>query len=161
MSMINNDRLKPRDIYESNIIDKTTRSINFIALTNDTFTFTIFIQYFASALVLCVSTFKLLNAKPFSSEFFSMVIYTTTMLIQIYIYCNNASKVTYQSETLTLSIYDSEWTSLSINERKSLIIIMASTLAPQVYKSGYMITLSLRAFTNILKTSYSIFSILK
>ncbi|KAF7996255.1 hypothetical protein HCN44_001887 [Aphidius gifuensis] len=116
---------------------------------NGTFTYSIFIQYFVNSIAICSSAFQLTYTDTLSKEFGSLIVYIICMTLQIYLYCSFGENISYESETLTLSIYDSEWTSLSINERKSLIIIMASTLAPQVYKSGYMITLSLRAFTNV------------
>ncbi|XP_044001661.1 uncharacterized protein LOC122847868, partial [Aphidius gifuensis] len=64
----------------------------------------------------------------------------------------------YISDTLILSLYDTQWTSLSINGKKSLIIMMIHSRKLIQYTCGYIVTLSLDAFTSILKLSYSIFN---
>nr|AZQ24948.1 odorant receptor [Aphidius gifuensis] len=132
----------------------------FAKTTNNTFKIPIFIQYFASALVLCVSTFSLSQIEPLSTEFISLFMYLICVSTQIYIYCDCATDVYFESDSISTSIYKSNWTSLSVSNQKSLIIIMARTLKPIKYTSGY-IELSLTSFNNLLKMSYSIYNVLK
>lgn len=57
--------------------------------------------------------------------------------------------VFFQSGTLSLNFYDIQWTSLSINEKKNLIMMMMGSLKPVQYTCGYIITLSLDSFTSV------------
>ncbi|XP_063978285.1 odorant receptor 46a-like [Diachasmimorpha longicaudata] len=132
----------------------------FSKMTNDTFTGSIFLQYCASSLVLCVSVFTLTQLKPLSKEFNSLLMYVGCMLVQIFIFCDAANDVTIRSETMAEGIYKMDWTSLSVNSQKSLVLIMARTLRPIRYTSGHVVSLSLVSFSSLLKMSYSVYNIL-
>uniref|UniRef100_A0A0C9RBE7 Odorant receptor n=1 Tax=Fopius arisanus TaxID=64838 RepID=A0A0C9RBE7_9HYME len=132
----------------------------FSRATNDTFTGSIFLQYCASSLVLCVSVFTLTHLKPLSKEFNSLLMYVGCMLVQIFIFCDAANDVTIRSETMGDGIYKMDWTSLSVKSQKSLVLIMARTLRPIRYTSGHVVSLSLVSFSSLLKLSYSVYNIL-
>ncbi|XP_011311655.1 odorant receptor 46a, isoform A [Fopius arisanus] len=134
--------------------------LRFSKATNDTFTVSIFLQYCASSLVICVSVFSLSTLKPLSKEFNSLVMYVACMLIQIYIFCDAANEATIKSGTIADAIYEMDWTALSTTSQKSLVLMMARTLRPIMYTSGHMISLSLVSFNSLLKLSYSIWNIL-
>ncbi|XP_063988385.1 odorant receptor 46a-like [Diachasmimorpha longicaudata] len=134
--------------------------LEFSKSTNATFTGSIFLQYCASSLVLCVSVFSLSHMKPLSKEFNSLLMYVACMLVQIFIFCDAANEVTIKSQTIADAIYDMDWTSLSVNSKKSLVLIMVRTLRPIMYTSGHVISLSLVSFSSLLKLSYSVYNIL-
>ncbi|XP_063989745.1 uncharacterized protein LOC135168984 [Diachasmimorpha longicaudata] len=157
---------KPEEILkiETKYLTSHTRHhlaiLEFSKTTNDIFTISIGIQYCVSSLVLCVSAFSLSHMKPFSKEFNSLMMYLACMLLQIFIFCAAANEVTIKSGTVADAIYEMDWTSLSINSKKSLILIMVRTLKPIMYTSAHLISLSLVSFTSVLKLSYSVFNIL-
>nr|AZQ24894.1 odorant receptor [Aphidius gifuensis] len=130
----------------------------FAKLLNGTFTYSIFIQYFVNSIAICSSAFQLTYTDTFSKEFGTLIVYIICMTLQIYLYCIFGENISSESDTLTFSL--DEWTSLSINGKKSLIIMMLRSLKPIKYTCGYIVTLSLDAFTSILKLSYSIFNLL-
>ncbi|XP_044001662.1 odorant receptor 47a-like, partial [Aphidius gifuensis] len=152
------NKLQPRDDNETKILSIDGRKIRFAETTNETFTYSMFIQYFVSSVAICSSVFQLTYINVLSKEFVSLIAYIMCMTTQIYIYCICGENISSESDTVTFSLYNSEWTSLSINGKKSLIIMMIRSLKPIKYTCGYIITLSLDAFTNILKLSYSIFN---
>nr|AZQ24940.1 odorant receptor [Aphidius gifuensis] len=133
----------------------------FAELSNYIFSKAIFFQYFASSIVLCVSTFSLSQEKTFSKEFNNLIMYLACMLSQIYVLCNWSTNVHIESTSIATGVYESDWPSLLIGSRKNLVIMMIRTLRPIQYSSGYIVNLSLTAFANLLKTSYSAYNILQ
>uniref|UniRef100_A0A0C9QGX1 Or46a_0 protein n=1 Tax=Fopius arisanus TaxID=64838 RepID=A0A0C9QGX1_9HYME len=123
--------------------------LEFSKMTNETFTVSIFLQYCASTLVLCISVFTMTNLKPFSKEFNSLLMYVSCMLVQIFVICDAANDVTVRSENMSEGIYRMDWTCLSIASQKSLVLIMARTLKPIRYTSGHVVNLSLVSFGSV------------
>nr|AQN78479.1 olfactory receptor 77 [Meteorus pulchricornis] len=132
----------------------------FAKFTNQSFDVSIFLQYCASSLILCVSTWTLSQLKPMSQEFFSFVLYLVCMLTQIFVFCRYATEVRLESEKISDAVYETDWTLLSVRAQKSLVTIMARTLHPIEYKTGH-ITLSLDSFSRLLKLSYSVLNVLQ
>ncbi|KAL0112585.1 hypothetical protein PUN28_012115 [Cardiocondyla obscurior] len=54
-----------------------------------------------------------------------------------------------------------DWPSLSVTEKKELMMIMARTNIPIKFTSSFLITMSLQSYSSILKTSYSAFNLLQ
>nr|AZQ24905.1 odorant receptor [Aphidius gifuensis] len=133
----------------------------FAKLSNEIFSISIFLQYFTSTVVLCVSTFNLSSLKPLSKEFTALIIYLSCMFLQIYMFCSCAYFVTIESESVRTSIYESNWLSLDSINKKNSIIIMTRTLKPIKYTSGHVVELSLMSFTSLLKMSYSAYNLLQ
>ncbi|XP_011311726.1 odorant receptor 46a, isoform A isoform X2 [Fopius arisanus] len=154
---VNEDELmKIETKYLADYTRHHLKILRFSKTTNNTFTGSIFLQYCASSLVLCVSVFSLSTLKPLSKEFNSLVMYVACMLVQIFIFCDAAN----ESGTIADAIYEMDWTSLSTTSKKSLVLIMVRTLRPIMYSSGHVVSLSLVSFSSLLKLSYSVFNIL-
>ncbi|XP_044006770.1 odorant receptor Or1-like [Aphidius gifuensis] len=130
-------------------------------LSNEAFSNAIFLQYFASLIVLCVSSFQLSQEKPFTKKFNDLILYLICQLLQVFMFCYWATQVQVESENIITGVYDCEWLSLSITTKKNLILTMVRALKPIQYSSGYVVNLSLTEFTNLLRMSYSIYSILQ
>nr|AQN78443.1 olfactory receptor 41 [Meteorus pulchricornis] len=127
----------------------------FADLQNDTFGVSVFLQYCAGSLILCASTFSVSQLEPFSADFMSLVIYVMCILIQIFIYCQYANEMTVASESIRDAIYAMDWTSLTVNAQKSLIIIMARTLQPIQFTIGH-ISLCLDSFSSVRTIIFSL-----
>ncbi|KAF7998415.1 hypothetical protein HCN44_009813 [Aphidius gifuensis] len=159
LSTLLDNNLQPRDDNETKILSIDGGRIRqvvsqifvyiFAKTTNETFTYSILIQYFVSSIAICSSVFQLTYIDILSKEFVSLIAYIICMTIQIYIYCICGENISSESDTLTVSLYNSEWTSLSKNGKKSLIMMMIRSFKPIQYTCGYIITLSLGAFTSV------------
>ncbi|XP_014485797.1 PREDICTED: uncharacterized protein LOC106750174 [Dinoponera quadriceps] len=130
---------------------------------NKVFNEVLFIQFFGSILVFCTSVYYL-SAHLAQSEAAGIVVYIICMFVQIFLYCWSGNEVILkvrQSVGLGDAMYHTDWTSLSLSERKDLLMIMKCSMAPIKFTSSFLITLSLESYSSILKTSYSAFNVLQ
>ncbi|XP_032667591.1 uncharacterized protein LOC116842453 [Odontomachus brunneus] len=120
----------------------------------------LFVQFFISIYILCMIVYYLSShIKEFESIF--MVMYATSMFLQIFIYCWSGNEVICKSARIGDAVYQTNWSMLSISDKKCLLMIMKRSTIPIKFTSSFLITLSLEAYTGILKTSYSAFNVLQ
>ncbi|GAB1867161.1 Odorant receptor [Camponotus japonicus] len=129
-------------------------------MVNIIFNQVLFIQFCGSILVLCTCVYYL-SAHITEFESATLVIYTICMFIQIYIYCWSGNEVILKSKNVGDAVYHMDWPLLSVSEKKDLLIIMIRSTIPIKFTSSFLITLSLQSYSNILKTSYSVFNLLQ
>ncbi|KAL0112574.1 hypothetical protein PUN28_012112 [Cardiocondyla obscurior] len=87
--------------------------------------------------------------------------YTVCMFAQIFVYCWAGNEVILKSANTGEAIYCMDWPSLSVNEKKELMMIMARCEIPIQFTSSFLVTMSLQSYGSILKTSYSAFNLLQ
>ncbi|XP_072762548.1 odorant receptor 10-like [Anoplolepis gracilipes] len=136
------------------IIYKYAKTVNYI------FNEVLFLQFFSSILVLCSTVFYL-SAHAMESESVTLIVYTMCMFSQIYMYCWSGNEVILKSNNMGNAVYHTNWPLLSISEKKDLLIIIICSKIPLKFTSSFLITLSLESYSNILKTSYSVFNLLQ
>ncbi|KAL0112594.1 hypothetical protein PUN28_012115 [Cardiocondyla obscurior] len=128
---------------------------------NIVFNEVLFFQFFGSILVLCTSVYYLsMHIKELSAIVF-LLMYTICMFAQIFVYCWSGNEVILKSASTGEAIYRMDWPSLSVTEKKELMMIMARTNIPIKFTSSFLITMSLQSYSSILKTSYSAFNLLQ
>ncbi|XP_014485793.1 PREDICTED: uncharacterized protein LOC106750171 [Dinoponera quadriceps] len=130
---------------------------------NSVFNQVLFVQFFGSILVLCTCVYYV-SMHIGETEATGILAYTICMFVQIFVYCWSGNEVTLKvqfSTSLADAVYEVDWSSLSIRERKDLLMIMMRSTVPIKFTSSFLITLSLESYSNILKTSYSAFSVLQ
>ncbi|XP_014485792.1 PREDICTED: odorant receptor Or1-like [Dinoponera quadriceps] len=123
----------------------------------------LFVQFFGSILVLCTSVYYV-SLHIGETEAAGILAYTVAMFVQIFVYCWSGNEVILKVQwlaSLADAVYHVEWSSLSIRERKDLLIIMMRSAVPIKFTSSFLITMSLESYNNILKTSYSAFNVLQ
>ncbi|XP_060802237.1 odorant receptor Or1-like [Amyelois transitella] len=127
----------------------------------DIFGNAVFYQFVSSGLILCTSAYTMTTADPASLEFISMVFYIMCMLIQLLFYCYYGSKLTYESDKLMEFSYATDWLSFSVKHRRTLIIFMERIKYPIKPTVGALIPLSNNTFVSIVRSSYTLYTILK
>ncbi|XP_035718471.1 odorant receptor Or1-like [Vespa mandarinia] len=128
---------------------------------NEAFVMTIFSQFFISSIVLCSSMFELLKNDLLSTEFMALIIYLSTLLVQIYIFCWYGNEVKLKSIHIAVAFAESNWMSLDNSSQKMILIMMQRAANPIEFVSGYFITVNLDTFVNLIKTSYSAYNVLQ
>ncbi|XP_012524485.2 putative odorant receptor 85d [Monomorium pharaonis] len=134
--------------------------IRFAEMANEIFNQVLFVQFFASILVLCSSVYYL-SSHITITDFIKLAIYTLCMFVQIFVYCWAGNEVIRKSIGLSEAVYQMDWILMTISEQKDLLMIMKRSTRPIKFTSSFLVTLSLDSYTNILKTSYSAFNILQ
>ncbi|THK32897.1 odorant receptor 46a [Diachasma alloeum] len=152
------------DICERKIIDCVVyhRAIFKIsAKINLLFRRIIFVQYTASTIVICFSVFMISQVPLLSTKALFFFLYFICMLTQIFVICALADEVTVECENVIIGIYNTKWYHLTNRTKGYLVLMMVRTLRPVVFTSGHIIVLSLNSFSNLLKRSYSIYTVLQ
>ncbi|KAL0112577.1 hypothetical protein PUN28_012112 [Cardiocondyla obscurior] len=121
----------------------------------------LFFQFFGSIIVLCTSVYFLSKHIKDLSAIIFLLMYTVCMFAQIFVYCWAGNEVILKSANTGEAIYCMDWPSLSVNEKKELMMIMARCEIPIQFTSSFLVTMSLQSYGSILKTSYSAFNLLQ
>nr|WGO81808.1 olfactory receptor 134 [Microplitis mediator] len=171
-------RLKsiPKKIYSSDLfIDVKRREINeiskcvihhlkifqFAEITNKVFSSVIFLQFSISAIVICVTVYKLSQIEINNPEFGPMAFYFTCMLSQVFVICFASSECNLKSYDIAMAVYQTDWYILSVSSQKSLLFIMMRSLRPLKFTAGYFIDVSLNSYNQLVKLSYSAYNVLQ
>ncbi|GAB1867166.1 Odorant receptor [Camponotus japonicus] len=134
--------------------------IRLAKMINKVFSQVIFVQFFASILVLCTSLYHL-SSHMTITDIISLIIYVLCMFVQIFVYCWAGNEVILKSTGLSEAVYEMDWILMPIREQKDLLMIMRRSTRPIKFTSSFLVTLSLESYGNLLKTSYSAFNLLQ
>ncbi|GAB1860533.1 Odorant receptor [Camponotus japonicus] len=125
------------------------------------FVWTVMLLFMFSMVTLCTSIFQMSKKKILSVGFLSLILYLGSMLFQVFFYCWYGNELQLKSKSIGDAIYSSNWTTATIQDRRSLLFMMA--ISQKGLKLSYygIFSLALGTFTWILKTSYSAFNVLQ
>ncbi|XP_050463462.1 odorant receptor 22c-like [Cataglyphis hispanica] len=135
-------------------------SDNFASVVNERFAKIIAIQFITSTLVVCSNLYQLAQS-TLSAEYLPLVLYTICMLIEIFIYCWFGNEVKLKSLQLTDCIFEMNWSKLNNSFKKTLLMIMNRATIPIEFTSAYLFSMNLESFVGILRTSYSVYTLLQ
>ncbi|KAJ8943733.1 hypothetical protein NQ318_007181 [Aromia moschata] len=163
MSEAEKNELRSRKIYKKicKCIDHYDAIDQFVKDLEKTYSFVVFTQFVASIVVICISCLQLSIVKPFTVTFFSVVIFVTTMFIEIYLFCYYGTVLYEESDSIVNAIYMSEWYNYDNKSKKALITLMERAKRPMMVTAGKLLDLSLVTFTTIIRRSYSLLAVLK
>ncbi|KAH1018191.1 hypothetical protein HUJ05_006005 [Dendroctonus ponderosae] len=114
-------------------------------------------QVTATLFILCTSLYLISTASPFSKQFFAELVYMMAMLFELFLYCWFGNEY----EQLPMHIWESQWLATDDCFKKQMIFTMLRTNRPVYFTAGKLARLTLPTFMSILKTSYSIFALIK
>ncbi|XP_033231950.1 odorant receptor Or2-like [Belonocnema kinseyi] len=128
---------------------------------NNLFGFMVFVQFFGTTLNLCAVVYQLskksLNNVKFWSETGILICY----ILQIFMYCWSGDEMMTKSLGIVDAVYIMDWTLLTEETKKNLILMMVRASRPIQLNGATMITMSIATFLKILKASYSAFNLLR
>ncbi|XP_011705258.1 PREDICTED: odorant receptor 94b-like [Wasmannia auropunctata] len=159
INCLTEEPFKPLDSGEMEIRRQYDKTIRFARMVNKSFTQIIGFQFMASTMVTCSNLYQLTKS-TLNADHFSLIMYTTCMLTQIFIYCWFGNKVKLKSLQLTDSIFQMEWPFVENSTKKGILIIMKRAIIPVEISTIYILTINLDSFVTLLKTSYSVYNVL-
>ncbi|NP_001177527.1 odorant receptor 113 [Nasonia vitripennis] len=133
----------------------------FIRELNDTFCETVFFQFLSSILVLCTNIFLLSKQELFSPEFIAVFSYFCCVLAQNFFYCWYGYKLSVNSLAFVDAIAKINWVELDMKTKKMLVYMMLITSNKVELFNNAVVNLSPASFINIVKISYSAFTVLQ
>ncbi|XP_051153384.1 odorant receptor Or1-like [Leptopilina boulardi] len=164
---IRQNSIKKTDIYqqEYNLVkDCVNHHLLIFSMENkfsEIFSLPIFFQFFVSILNICTTCFCLTKAKANSGYFWLIIIIMTCFTSQIFIYCFMGEELTRKSISISDEIYKTDWTTLTIKTKEKLILMMMRTNRPIQFTGASIVTLSIETFLKVVKTSYTLFNLLR
>ncbi|XP_076260256.1 odorant receptor 67c-like [Rhynchophorus ferrugineus] len=82
-------------------------------------------------------------------------IFIITLIIRLHIYCNNANKITLESEMIGDIWYQSDWTEMPLDVQRNMMICIARTQKPLTITVADFQNASLATFVAIMKATYT------
>ncbi|CAG9858901.1 unnamed protein product [Phyllotreta striolata] len=122
---------------------------------------TVFILFLGGGMIICSGLFQLSTAKLGSIQSFMLISYTACMLIEQFMYCWFGNEVIDKSSKIFNSAYNIPWIQCDMKVKRTLLQFMTLTKYPIKLKVGGMIVMSNAVFVSVVKSSYSIFTLLK
>ncbi|XP_011640465.2 odorant receptor 46a-like [Pogonomyrmex barbatus] len=135
------------------------RIFEYAQMVNMRFTKIVGFQFIASTMVICSNLYQLTKS-TLSANHVTLIMYTSCMLTQIFIYCWFGNKVRSKSLQLMENIFQMEWPIVNNTIKKGFIIIMKRAMVPIEISTIYILTINLDSFVALLKTSYSVYNLL-
>lgn len=83
------------------------------------------------------------------------------LMLQLYLLSYASDCLSHQSESILDAVYDSSWYELPAKLRKDLYFVMAKANKPTYLVAGHFYAMNIENFMNVLKASFSYFSILR
>ncbi|XP_059048315.1 odorant receptor 46a-like [Achroia grisella] len=165
---------KEQIIYKDNMNDAVNRTqrrivksanhykeiVSYIKEVESIFNGAMIIQFFVMAWVICTTVYKIVLLNILSPEFIPMVMYLGCMLGQLFLFCYFGSELKVESEFISQSVYTGDWLALSPSHRRELLLLMCFCSRPLAPRTAYIIPMSLDTYIGVLKSSYSLFTVL-
>ncbi|XP_072764787.1 odorant receptor Or2 [Anoplolepis gracilipes] len=143
-------------VMHSNMIFYFTREIQNI------FSSIIFFQFLSNCMIICLIAFNVSQMKVYiPAVLIGLVTYMCCMTYQIFIFCWHGNELHLHSIRIVTAAYSSNWLSNTEEFKRSLQIIMMRAHRPFILTAGNIMLLSLNTFVEIIRMSYSIFTVLQ
>ncbi|XP_043505706.1 odorant receptor 46a-like [Polistes fuscatus] len=118
------------------------------------FIWTIAVLFLFSLITLCTTIFQMSKKNPLTLEFLSFVLYTGSMMFQIFCYCWYGNELRLKNEGISDAIYNSKWIMLTPNNRRNLQLLMRVSQKELTLTYHRIFSLNLDVFTWKTKDSF-------
>lgn len=98
-----------------------------------------------------VMIFSFLQSNPLSSplKFIGVVVYLVAMISQISVNCYYGSRLSHESDSITLAIYTSQWMERDEKCKRAMRILVERSMRPMTIFAGGLFDLSLPTFVRV------------
>ncbi|KAL0883468.1 hypothetical protein ABMA27_016840 [Loxostege sticticalis] len=130
-------------------------------LLQEHFSSPILAQFTVSMVIICVTAYQLAFESSNTIALLAMACYFTCMTLQVFLYCYQGHELSVESGNVGAAVYESPWYKMSLPLRRDLLMLMMRSQRLAKLTAGGFTTLSLNAFMAIIKTSYTLFTVLQ
>nr|CAH7750468.1 unnamed protein product [Callosobruchus chinensis] len=118
------------------------------------------IVFLMSVIIICTTVSLLTQKQDAEVAFFFAYLSEVVLIILVNCWCG--SEVINQSDEISFSIYSSDWAGRDISYKKLIKMQLLFTKKPmQIFLGGGITAISLPVFVTIMKTAYTVFTILQ
>ncbi|XP_077290279.1 odorant receptor Or1-like [Arctopsyche grandis] len=144
------------------LVIRHTKILHMIKQIEECFGSVIMVQFSISLIIICVSAFYLGEAiRSGMVNFLASFLYLSAMIFQLFIFCWHGNEIEYHSEQLVESAYFCSWYSHCHEFNSILLIFMIQSTRIINLKAFGVVAISIKTFMGIIKTSYSLFTLLQ
>ncbi|KAJ8711869.1 hypothetical protein PYW08_008823 [Mythimna loreyi] len=120
---------------------------------------TMFLYVLMCSMTICGSVVQFTSKEATASQKLWVFQYTSGLVSQLFLYCWHSNEVTLQSKQVDRGIYNSNWWQSDVRVRKQLLLLAGKLNHPLILDAGPYTTLSVPTFIEIMKGSYSFFTL--
>lgn len=141
-------------------IDDYEELLRLFKLIRDTISAGLFSQFLVTSLniVITVILYQFFTEDMFEGFFF--ITLAAAYVMEIILACYFGSMATFAMQGITEGIYSCNWVMQSYNFRKDLKIFMEASLVTYEFVAGGFISVTLKSFAAIMRSTYSLFALL-
>nr|QRF70990.1 odorant receptor [Semiothisa cinerearia] len=125
------------------------------------FNYSLSFQFLAATSGVCLVIYRMTVVSVTSFPFIFLALLFCVLLTQVFLYCYFGNLVEFESRSINDSLYLSDWASLSPSFRRLLLVAMTRWSQPIRPQVCGIIPLSLTTFVQILKSSYTLYTVLE
>ncbi|RVE47305.1 hypothetical protein evm_008042 [Chilo suppressalis] len=146
---------KLRELHKTHVL-----ILRYSRLFNSLLSPVMFFYMVMCTLMLCASAYQLTSATD-TTQKLVMAEYLTFGIAQLFIFCWLSDDVLTKSEKVMLGPYESQWWLANVKQRKIILLMAGQLRIVPVFTAGPFTKLTLSTFLNILKGSYSYYTLLR
>ncbi|XP_035452568.1 odorant receptor 82a [Spodoptera frugiperda] len=120
---------------------------------------TMFVYVLMCSITICGSVVQFSSKEATASQKLWVFQYTSGLISQLFLYCWHSNEVTLHSKLVDRGIYSSDWWKSNVRVRKQLLLLAGKLNHPLILDAGPYTTLSIPTFIEIMKGSYSFFTL--
>ncbi|CAH2095497.1 unnamed protein product [Euphydryas editha] len=118
-----------------------------------------FIYVLVCSIMICCSVVQLSMDEVTVSQKLWVIEYTLALAIQLFLYCWHSNEIAYESRGVDLGIYTSKWWRADVQVRRQVLMLAGKLSHTFILDAGPFATFSTSTFINILKGSYSFYTL--
>ncbi|XP_039759944.1 odorant receptor 94b-like [Pararge aegeria] len=118
-----------------------------------------FIYVLVCSIMICCSVVQLNMGEVTMSQKLWVIEFTTALAVQLFLYCWHSNEIAYESQGVDQGVYSSNWWRADVQVRRQ-VLLLAGKLSPSfILKAGPFTNFSMATFIDILKGSYSFYTL--
>ncbi|XP_045779426.1 odorant receptor 46a-like [Maniola jurtina] len=119
-----------------------------------------FVYVLVCSLSICCSVVQLSLGEITMSQKIWVIEFTTALTVQLFLYCWHSNEIAYESYSVEQGMYSSNWWRGDVQVRRQ-VLLLAGKLSPSfILQAGPFMNFSMATFIDILKGSYSFYTLL-
>ncbi|XP_073959102.1 odorant receptor Or2-like isoform X1 [Choristoneura fumiferana] len=156
------DNVTRRDVFDR--IKECHRHHNFIVrqsvLLNSLLSPVMFLYILVCSGMICCNVIQFTSDEATASQKLWVLQYTTALISQLFLYCWHSNEVIVECNDVDRGLYESDWWKGDVRIRKQLVILGGKLKRSLAFSAGPFTTLCVPTFIEVIKGSYSFFTLL-
>ncbi|CAG4962474.1 unnamed protein product [Parnassius apollo] len=118
-----------------------------------------FIYVLVCSITICCSVVQLSMENVSTTQKLWVLEYSLALATQLLLFCWHSNEITVESDRTVRGVYESNWWKANLQERKQILLLAGKLARPLVVNAGPFTRLSLQTFIDIMKGTYSFYTL--